>query len=121
MLPIILLAGWLTLAPLRADVTLVENKQVVFDGTQMPSEQRWNLKDLDPQLPSDWSSFRFLVIEFKASSPQRFQVRLYTPKGVSPLYIAPFQNAWVRAVLPLEMFHSAPRRGTTLSDRKSVV
>lgn len=101
----------LTIILLRpTDVTAIENERLVFDSTQPVAEYRWNLNELKQQMPSDWTSMRFLVMEMKASSPQRFQVQLHTPQGVSALYVHPLQNAWVRAVLPLEMFtRSTPR------------
>ena len=106
----------MALRPLQAEVVLLKNEKLVFEGSNELSEHSWDLKDLDPKVPFDWSSFHFLVIELKASSAQRFQVRLYTPEGVSPLYLQPFQNAWIRVVLPLEMFQSPPQQGSTLSD-----
>ena len=40
------------------------------------SEHKWALKELNPDLPSDWSTFKFLVMEVKASTAQRFLLRL---------------------------------------------
>ncbi len=45
-------------------------RRVVFEGAR--SEHKWALKDVSPELPSDWSSFGYLVLEFRHSSPQRF-------------------------------------------------
>ena len=33
------------------------------------SEHKWPLKDLNPELPCDWSSYKFLVLEVKSSPP----------------------------------------------------
>jgi hypothetical protein len=115
MFPFLAVTVWVLAALVPSDVTLVENQQIVFDGSLELSERQWKLSQLGASIPSDWSSYRFLVLEMRASSPQRFQVRLITSKGVSPLYVHPFQNAWVRAVLPLQMFSNPPRRGSTLS------
>ena len=48
---------------------------VVFEGTE--SEHKWALQDLAPPLPSDWSSYEYLVLEFRHSSPQRFFLFAY--------------------------------------------
>jgi hypothetical protein len=67
-------------------------------------EQKWAIKDLDPGLPSDWSSFGFLTFDLKASSTQRFFINLYDAQGMRRLRILPFQGAWVRASVPLINF-----------------
>lgn len=68
------------------------------------SEQKWAIKDLNPDLPSDWSSFEFLSFELNASSTQRFFINLYDSAGIRRLRILPFQGAWVRASIPLISF-----------------
>jgi hypothetical protein len=52
------------------------NQRVVFEGTT--SEQKWDLKELNQDLPSDWTGYSFLVLELKASSPQRFSLVLHS-------------------------------------------
>jgi hypothetical protein len=49
--------------------------------TGVRSEHTWTLADLDPELPADWDPFDFLVIEFKASSSQRFDLGIDTANG----------------------------------------
>ena len=61
--------GWSDMKPLK----------VVFDG--VISEHKWALKELDPNLPSDWSDYEYLVIEIRASTPQRFFLWIYTADG----------------------------------------
>ena len=79
------------------------NMLVVFEGTE--SEHRWELKDLDPPLPSDWSSYEYLVLEFRHSSPQRFFLFAYDQSGPRRVVIQPFgQNVWIRAAVPLKYF-----------------
>ena len=57
----------LGLAAFVAHATPVE---FVFEGRGAVSK-KWTLKELNPDLPSDWSGYNFLVLEFRASSPQR--------------------------------------------------
>lgn len=96
------------------DVIALQNKTLVFDS-QTKKEYKWNLSELQPKMPNDWSDFRFLILEMKASSPQRFLLRLHTPQGVTTAYIHPFQNTLIRAAIPLEIFSNAPRRGNDMA------
>ncbi len=76
---------------------------VVFEGTE--SEHKWALQDLDPPLPSDWSSYEYLVLEFRHSSPQRFFLFAYDRSGPRRVVIQPFgQGVWMRAAVPLKYF-----------------
>jgi hypothetical protein len=77
-------------------------KIVEFEGKTF--EQKWAIRDLNPDLPSDWSSYEFLTFELNASSTQRFFINLYDTGGIRRLRILPFQGAWVRASVPLMNF-----------------
>ncbi len=97
-----LLATW----ALAADVDV---KKVTFEGAK--SEHKWTLKELNPELPADWSAYKYLVMEFKASSPQRFFLWLYNADGPRRLVIQPFgQNVWMRASMPLSYFKGRDRK-----------
>jgi hypothetical protein len=66
------------------------------------SEHKWPLRDLNPDLPSDWSPFKFLVMEVKASTAQRFLLRLYTADGMRALRFHQFGGGvWIRVAVPL--------------------
>jgi len=67
-------------------------------------EKKWALKELNPELPSDWSFYEFLTLEYHATSTQRFYINIYDTGGVRRLRILPFQGAWVRASVPLANF-----------------
>ena len=80
------------------------------------SEHKWTLKELNPDLPSDWSSFKFLVMEVKASTAQRFLLRLYTAGGVRALRFHQFGGGvWIRAAVPLSYFQSQSQEGQDLA------
>lgn len=113
---LIFLLTWLAISIfiLPKDVIALQKKTLVFDS-QSRTEYKWNLPELQPKMPSDWSDFRFLVLEMKASSPQRFLLRLHTPRGVTSTYIHPFQNSWIRAAIPLEIFSNQPKRGNDMA------
>jgi len=80
------------------------------------SEHKWALKDLNPDLPSDWSSYKFLVMEVKSSTPQRFLLRLYTADGMRAMRFHQFGGGvWIRAAVPLSYFQSQSQEGQDLA------
>ena len=68
------------------------------------STTQWPLADLDPQLPLDWTDAEFLVVEFRSSTSQRFELGLVSDEGNVSKRIHPFANVWVRASIPLRFF-----------------
>ncbi|HEV7609389.1 MAG TPA: hypothetical protein VGO61_18765 [Steroidobacteraceae bacterium] len=68
------------------------------------SSAQWPLAELDPQLPTDWSDAEFLVIEFRSSTSQRFELGLISDEGTVSKRIHPFPNVWVRASIPLRFY-----------------
>jgi hypothetical protein len=65
---------------------------------------QWPLADLDPGLPDNWKDFEFLVVEFRASSSQRFELGLVGDTETVSKRIHPLANVWVRASIPLRFF-----------------
>ena len=87
--------------------------RVVFEGAT--SEQRWSLKELNPDLPSDWSGYNYLVLELKASSPQRFSLALFSGESAQRRQVQPLPNVWLRAAVPLQYFRAPNRAGHDLA------
>jgi hypothetical protein len=79
------------------------------------SEHVWPLTALATNLPADWSPYKFLVIEFKAASSQRFDLGLETPAGRYAKRIGPFAGVWVRASIPLRFYRSPAGNGIDLA------
>ena len=88
-------------------------KRVVFEGTR--TEYKWSIKDLAPDLPSDWTDYNFLVLDMRASSSERFQLEIFTKDAMVAKRIQPFQNTWVRAAIPLELYRKPAREGFDLA------
>ena len=85
-------------------------KTIVFNQTV--ATQQWTLKELNPDLPSDWTGYDFLVLEFRASSSQRFELGLQTADQLISKRIHPFPGVWVRAAIPLRFYRRGwERRG----------
>jgi hypothetical protein len=77
-------------------------KTILFD--QPVSTHQWTLKELNPALPSDWTPYDYLVLEFRASSSQRFELGLQTAGKLISKRIHPFPGVWVRASIPLRFY-----------------
>ena len=90
-----------------------EAKRVTFN--QPVSTTEWSLHDLNPELPSDWTGYEFLVIEFRASSSQRFELGLKIPNGVISKRIHPYPGVWVRASIPLRFYRQGLGDGVDLA------
>ena len=88
-------------------------QRVVFEGDQ--SEHKWVLKELNPQLPSDWTGYNYLVLEMKASSPQRFNLAFYSGSVVQRRQMQPMAGVWIRAAVPLQYYRQANRAGFDLA------
>jgi hypothetical protein len=89
--------------------------QAAFEGKS--AEHKWSLKELDAQLPSDWSDYNYLVLEIRTSTPQRFSLWLHTiTNGKRRLMLQPFgQNVWLRASIPLQYFKGRDQKGTDMA------
>jgi hypothetical protein len=88
---------------------------VTFEGESY--QKNWSIKALNPELPSDWSSYNYLTLEYNASSTQRFFLNLYDAEGIRKMRLQPFQNAWVRASIPLVHFQ---KRNTVGMDMAAI-
>jgi hypothetical protein len=68
------------------------------------STVQWPIADLDPAIPVEWKDFEFLVVEFRSSSSQRFELGLVGESGSISKRIHPLANVWVRASIPLAFY-----------------
>lgn len=84
-----------------------------FEGGN--AEQKWELKEVNPQLPSDWRDYGYLVLEMKASSAQRFSLGLVSDARVQRRQIQPLPNVWIQAAIPLQYYRSPNRSGHDLA------
>jgi len=90
------------------------SRRLVFTGVK--SEQKLTLQELNPEMPSDWSSYNYLVIEMRTSTPQRFSIWANTANGNRRIMFQPFgQNAWLRASVPLRYFEGRDQSGFDLA------
>lgn len=79
------------------------------------SKHAFSLSSVNPDLPADWSEYEFMVLEFKASSSQRFEVGLRNPDGYLFKRIHPFAGSPVRLAIPLDFYREQPTRGNDMA------
>ncbi len=101
------------LLALLSGTLCAETKKVTFDDGF--SEFKWNLNELNPELPRDWSPYDFLILELRSSTAQRFELRLFTTNGTRRVLLHPFAGAWIRAAVPLACFRRPDRQGFDLA------
>jgi hypothetical protein len=106
---ILLVALTLTAVTTRAALPV----QTTFTGAK--AERVWPLKELNADLPADWSAYEFLLLEFKASSSQRFDLGLQTSNGRFTKRIGPFPGVWVRASIPLRYYRKPAGDGVDMA------
>ncbi len=87
----------------------------VFDSSKPLSEWRIPLGDISPQPAADWPQDGHLLMEMRASSSQRFDLRIYTPDGYSRILFHPYPGVWIRAAIPLSLLWEAPRSGIDMA------
>lgn len=108
---LLLVCGWLT----EADAG---PRDIVFDSSQSFPETRLELKDIGEAIPADWSGHTTLEIVMRASSPQRFHLKVFTSPGkekFSRVVLHPYAGTWVRAAIPIAMLSAAPTSGTDMA------
>lgn len=92
-----------------------KNGSMIKFGKADISEHAFALSDINPDLPYDWTGYRNLLLEFRASSSQRFEVGLKNEKGWLFKRIHPFAGAHVRFVMPLDFYRAQPSRGNDMA------
>ena len=84
-----------------------------FEGSS--TEKTWALSELNPELPSDWSSYEYLTFDMNSSTTQRLDIILHDAEGLRRLRINPFQGAWIRISIPLIHFQSLNTWGNDMA------
>ena len=94
-----------------------KNEPVILKFEGIRHEEKWAVKELNPDLPSDWSESGFLTFEMNSSTTQSFELNLYDAAGIRSLDIVPFQGVWQRVSIPLIHFQ---RMNTDGMDQASI-
>jgi hypothetical protein len=82
---------------------------VRFHSSMEVSGMKFSLDDISPGLPADWDDYKYVVLEFMISTPQRFHVGFTTETGYNELRIMSYTpGAWNRLAIPLRFYRDAP-------------
>ncbi|HVX66848.1 MAG TPA: hypothetical protein VHA11_09620 [Bryobacteraceae bacterium] len=93
-------------------------REVTFDSAKDVAETRLKVDEFSPKLPTDWSGYEALVMEVRASSPQRIVFRIFSGPGEeksSRVMLQFYPGAWVRASIPVAMLSAAPSTGNDMA------
>jgi hypothetical protein len=94
---------------------------IVFDSSLEKSGRRIALAEVQPGFPRDWSAFEALVLEMRASSPQRMNLRVHVrgdAEGAprfSRVLVHPYPGVWLRAAIPVSMLAQRPATGDDMA------
>lgn len=67
------------------------------------------VRDINPDLPANWDDYNFVVLEYKISTSQRFQLGFDTEGGYNALTVMSYcPGAWNRLAIPLKFFTHEP-------------
>lgn len=83
--------------------------QIHFNPKMEVSGQKFSLRDINPQLPADWDGYHYVILEYKCTTAQRFQIGFTTAGGYNELRVMSYvPNAWNRLAIPLKYFTELP-------------
>jgi hypothetical protein len=94
---------------------------MTFDSSRPKSEMRIPLDDLAPAFPRDWSAYGALVLETRASSSQRINLRIYVrdrtagAERSSRVLFHPYPGVWLRSAIPVSILAQPPATGNDMA------
>jgi hypothetical protein len=124
LVPVLLAALAAGAGPGRADAPSAKHPAppttITFDSSQPVSATRIALRDIAADFPRDWSGYEALVLEVRASSPQRIHLRVHARGGlgaepVSRVLFHPYPGVWLRAAIPVSLLAQPPATGQDMA------
>ena len=90
--------------------------KIKFDSNKEVSGQKFAIRDINPGLPRNWDEYNYVVLEFRITTAQRFQVGFTTDYGYNELRLISYvSNAWNKMVIPLKFYRDLPDARTSLA------
>jgi len=82
---------------------------VRFDNTKEVSGKKFAIKDITPGLPTNWDDYNYVVLEFRITTSQRFNIGFTTDSGYNELRVMSYvPTAWNKLAIPLKFFRQMP-------------
>lgn len=71
------------------------------------------MQKLASDFPSNWSEYTALVLELRASSSQRFNLKIFSgsENKFSRMVLQPYPGSWLRMAIPIATLSAAPATG----------
>lgn len=86
-----------------------KNFRIDFDNTKEYSGKKFAIKDISPGLPENWDEYNYVVVEFKSTTAQRFQLGFTTDYGYNELRVMTYvANGWNKLAIPLKFYRELP-------------
>jgi hypothetical protein len=80
-----------------------------FDSSKEVSGKKFAIKDITPGLPRNWDEYNFVVLEFRITTSQRFNIGFTTDSGYNELRVMSYTpNAWNKLAIPLKFYRRMP-------------
>ena len=90
--------------------------RVDFDNTKEYTGKKFAIKDISPELPTNWDGYNFVVLEYKITTAQRFYVGFTTDHGYNELRVMNYTpNGWNRMAIPLVFYRDLPAANIDLA------
>ena len=94
----------------RADKTF----SIRFSGEKQ--EVMWAVRDINPDLPADWSGYKYMLVEMRVSPACFFWFGLKTEDGILKNRIMPLPDVWVRMSIPLDYYRTVSMDGIEMAE-----
>ena len=92
-----------------AVLSKAETFTIRFDSSKTKSGAKIALKDLNPELPTDWTGYNFVGVEIRVSTSQRYLLGFTTDHGYDELMLHSYvPGKWNRFVIPLVYLTQLP-------------
>ncbi|HAH25809.1 MAG TPA: hypothetical protein DCL77_18970 [Prolixibacteraceae bacterium] len=90
--------------------------KIQFDSNKEVSGKKFAIRDISPGLPTNWDGYNFVVLEFRITTPQRFQVGFTTETGYNELRVMSYTpNGWNKLAIPLRFYRALPDAANDLA------
>ena len=90
--------------------------KIRFDSNKEVSGKKFAIKDISSGIPTNWDDYNFVVLEFKITTSQRFQLGFTTETGYNELRVMSYTaNGWNKLAIPLKFFRELPGAANDLA------
>ena len=97
------------LAFVQCSLLKEKTAKIKFDNTKEVSGRKFAIEDITPRLPANWDNYNYVVLEFKSTTAQRFQVGFTTDYGYKQLRVMSYvPNGWNKLAIPLKFYRELP-------------